>query len=126
MKSKREIEDGLAQFYGTDQYHRLSPLHGKLVCTDGVAWLAEAAGAYWLIDAIASWQPTALKDPMLREIQFWRLKRDGAGARLACLRDSNDEAFAQEIEFTDFPLDEIELFACQCDPYIVLMLRTEY
>jgi len=52
--NKLELQKGLAGFSGTEAYHRLSPLHGKLVCTDGVKYLADKAGAFWLIDAIAS------------------------------------------------------------------------
>ena len=70
MKSIAEIQNGLAQMTGTEQYHKLSPLHGRMVCTDGVAWLAENAGehgAHWLIDIIASYQPQCARDKMLRD-----------------------------------------------------------
>ena len=134
--SASEIEHGLSQFGGSEEYHRLSPLHGKLVATDGVAWLAEKADAYWLVDAIAAWQPTAQKDEMLRNFQLWTLTKNRAdhqhpqGARLTCWRDTDNEAFHRDMEFTDFPLDGIRLYACSGEyggrPVIILMLTGEY
>lgn len=111
MKSPCEITEGFAQFCGTEAYTRLSPLHGRLLCTDGVVWLAENADAFWLIDAIASHQPRCMKDEPLREIQFWTLKvAANKSAVLSCKRDEGDIAFTQKIKFTDFPLKEVELW----------------
>jgi hypothetical protein len=119
MKTAQEIQNGLAQFYGTEHYHRLSPLHGKLVCTDGVAWLAENAGAFWLIDIIASYQARCMKDEMLRDMQFWTLtvhrpplekRGNRIMATVICERDTGDVAIKQEIPYTDFPLPEIKFY----------------
>ncbi|MCK9598089.1 MAG: hypothetical protein M0R06_03545 [Sphaerochaeta sp.] len=52
--SKEELEAGLAQFYGSEQWYKAS--FGGVVYTDGVKYLADHAGAYWLIDAVASYQ----------------------------------------------------------------------
>ena len=41
----------LALFTGTQHYYRLARKH---LLTDGTKYLADAAGAYWLMDAIAS------------------------------------------------------------------------
>ena len=116
-----EIKNGLAHFTGSELFHK----HwlGRFVYTDGVEYLAEKCGAYWLLDAIASWQPTALKDDKLREIQFWRLAvKPDHTAVLYCERDTNDVAFKQDIPFTDFPLDEIKLYLSNS----VLLLPSEY
>ena len=62
-------EGDLAQFIGTSQYYR----HNLgLLYTDGVKYVADRGGAYWLIDAIASWQidPRIRNDEMLQNIQF--------------------------------------------------------
>ncbi len=105
-----ELTTALAGFTGTEQYHR----HWTgLLYTDGVAFLAENAGngAYWLLDAIASYQPECRKDATLREMQFWTLMvKDSKNAVLLCERDKGDVAFTQTIEFTDFPLPEIKLW----------------
>ena len=109
MLTKDELEAGLAQCTGSEQYHR----HWLklLKYTDGVYWLAENAGAHWLIDAIASHQPDAAKNPRLREFQLWRLSvRADHTARLECLEDTDLVRITQEIEYTDFPLTEIKLY----------------
>ena len=45
--------------------------------TDGVAFLAGHAGAYWLLDHIAARQKLARKDRMLRDAQVWTLRMTG-------------------------------------------------
>jgi hypothetical protein len=104
---RAEIEFGLRNFIGGET---LYPHPLGLHYTEGVHFLAEAAGALWLIDLIASWQPKAMKDPMLREFQLWKLVVTGTKAAAICLRDLGDEAFRQEVEYTDFPLPEISLY----------------
>lgn len=108
IMSAAELQRSLSQFIGTSQYHR--HWSGVLVFTDGVHFLAENAGAYWFLDLIASWQKRAMKDRMLREFQIWELRVKRPVAIAVCLRDSDDEAFRQEIPFTDFPLDFMKLY----------------
>ncbi len=124
-----QIHQRLTHFTGTTTYVR--HWTGALLYTEGVQWLAEKAGAYWLIDAIASWQPECRKHPMLREMQFWRLNVNQAdnSAGLECFPDDGHPAHVrQEIEFTDFPLAEIKLWAAAGGPggRMVLMLPGEY
>jgi len=107
--SPQEIEDGLRQFTGGDTIYK----HWLgITYTEGVKWLADKAGAFWLIDAIASWQVEARKDAMLRDFQMWVLmvNLDTHSAALSCCRDAGDVAFMQEIEWTDFPLKEIKFY----------------
>ena len=100
-----EIEAALAQCSGSENYHYNAITHAaSMVYTDGVKTLAEMAGAYWLIDAIASHQPEALKDKMLLEMQFWTLTVKDGSAVLMCERDTGDIAITQDIPYTDFPL----------------------
>ena len=112
----------LEQFIGSETFYR----HWLgIVYTEGVKYLAEEAGAYWLIDAIASWQtsPKIKRDPMLQRIQFWRLRVNPDNtAVLTCERDSDDIALTQKIKFTDFPLESITLYLSDR----VLMLPSEY
>ena len=123
------LKDALDQFIGTEAYHRLSPLHGDLVATDGVKYLCEAAECFWLLDAIASHQPRARKDPRLREIQFWTLTvNKDRTARLHVDRDTDDCAFAQLIEYSDFPLESVRIFVAPggtANTYVA-MLPGEY
>jgi len=119
---KSLTEADLAQFTGTSTYHQ----HSRgIQYTDGVHYLAEQGGAFWLIDAIASWQidPQVNQDPMLQEIQFWKLTvNNDQSALLICERDKGDVAVSQTISFTDFPLREITLYFQQG----VILLPSEY
>jgi hypothetical protein len=116
-----ELRAALSSFIGTTAYYE----HWTrvVVYTDGVKFLAESAGAYWLIDAIALAQPRALRDGCLREFQLWELFiREDRSATLVCSRDSDDEAFRREIEFSDFPMDYVKLYVEQG----VVLLPTEH
>jgi len=115
-------ETDLTQFTGTSQWYKH---HLGLLYTDGVRYLAEQGGAYWLLDAIASWQlqPVVQQDQLLQSIQFWKLTvNEDCSARLICERDQGDVAITQDIPFTDFPLREVRLY-CQQG---VLLLPSEY
>jgi hypothetical protein len=105
-----EIIAELRNFYGTTQYHRWSAIFQQMVITDGVLFLAQTTKCFWLLDMIASLQPRALQDPSLQNIQFWTLKVKDRQATLVCERDLDDPAFEQKVEFTDFPLPEIQLW----------------
>jgi len=112
-----ELEQGLAQCYGSEQYHKFSVL-SPLKITDGVKYLCDKAGAYWLLDIIASYQPQCMKDEMLRYYQIWKLNiKDGEG-RVTCERDTGDIAITQPISYTDFPLDFIKLI---CTNGVILL-----
>jgi hypothetical protein len=131
MKTKEEIEAGLAGFYGTEQYHRFSILFKNHVMTDGVKWLCESASCFWILDAIASHHASCMKDPkgMLQDAQFWTLKlnKTGRGAKLICERDTGDVYLTQKIPYTDFPLPEIKLYCNRADENLwCLLLPSEY
>ena len=127
MLTASEIKSGLVQFYGTENYHRWSPLFSGHLLTDGVNWLCENADCFWLVDAIASYHAEAMKDEMMRDMQFWTLKVKDGKATLIGERDTGNVAFTQEIPFTDFPLDEIKIWVSRADPTnMVLMLCGEY
>jgi hypothetical protein len=110
----------LNQFTGSTEFYR----HWlKGFCyTEGVRFLAEHARCYWLIDLIASLQVRALKDAWLREFQLWELFVKDGSAILACSRDSDDVAFRQTIEATDFPITYVHLYV----EGGVLMLPSEH
>lgn len=115
-------EASLVQFIGSETFYQHS---FGIRYTEGVKYMADHGGAYWLIDAIASWQsdPQVCNDQMLQEIQFWKLTvNEDRSATLTCERDEGDIAITQEIPFTDFPLREIRLY---CQQGIVL-LPSEY
>lgn len=119
-------QSDLDQFIGSEVFYR--HVFGGLIFTEGVKFLADEGGAYWLIDAIASYQNTKqiVQDPMLRDFQIWNLTRkDDNSAVLTCKKDSNYEpAIVQNIPWTDFPLEKIDLWA-ERGEHMTLMLPSE-
>src|SRR5690348_16493670 len=89
----------LNQFTGTENYYR-QPLHGRLAYSDGVKFLAENGGAYWLIDLIASYQPMLAKhrDHRLHDLQFWALTVNGdRSATVTCVADTDEPPAVQQV-----------------------------
>lgn len=119
--SKTLCQADLMQFIGTECYYR-HPLFSRYVYTDGVQYVAETGGAYWLIEAVFSWQT----EPKVKnqEFQLWVLTVDEAtqSAVLTASNGNRKQMVRQEIEFTDFPLPEIKLYL----HHNVLMLTSEY
>lgn len=115
------LEADLAQFCGTDNWWR--HWTGRITYTDGVKFLAEKSGAYWLIDLVASYQTPRLRR---EEFQIWTLTVDreqSPPAVATCQSDTDKPLLVrQEIEHTDFPLAAITLWLVKG----VLMLPNEY
>lgn len=132
MIDTAKLQSDLMQFTGSMTFYR----HGlmkSLVYTEGVQFLAQNAECYWLIDAIASYQPQCRKDPSLREFQVWTLKKKSDYSFvLLGERDTNDpNAIIQEIEHSDFPLQEIKFFVSYGEdadekPYWTIYLPSEH
>ena len=122
--------ENLGQFIGTENYWT-NPMY-PFKYTDGVKYVAENGQAYWLLDAIASWQleSKVKRDKALGEYQFWTLTvGDDRSAILTCERDKGDVVVEQEIPFTDFPLQKLRLYLVGMNWYRdggVLMLPSEY
>lgn len=125
-------ENDLGNFYGTENWHRWSPLVPNMLLTDGALFVAEhggQSGSFWLMDAIASHQPRALKNPRLRDFQVWILKvNPDKSAVLTCQSDSGVPPFiTQNIEYTDFDLKEIKLWVEPMDEKrMVILLPSEH
>ena len=110
----------LSYFTGTTAYYRIGKRH---LLTDGTKYLAEAAGAFWLMDAAASHL-----DEIGTDDWFVLIKLHVKDSRAVMIyEDGNGKEHArQEIEYTDFPLSEIVLYACWHFEHWVLMLPSEY
>lgn len=108
MKTKETILDIINHATGTENYYRYSPIPGFPVITDGVFMLAEAAGCYWLLEVIGSYQSNCKLD---KSFQMWRLIVDTENES-AVVQGYNDETLivTQEIPYTDFPLKELTLY----------------
>jgi len=120
-----DLEQTLSRFMGTEAYHRFNPLYKTIVLTDGAKYLAEKAGAFWLMDAIASHQA----NPKVKAegFQAWTLQVDESKSALLICDDGNGRVVAtQAIEFTDFPLQKYSVWAIPQDDLLVILLPSEY
>lgn len=111
----------MANFTGTETWFR----HGlarRILYTEGVRYVAETAGAYWLLDEVAFNQtrPKLRREPF----QVWTLTRNktGNGAMLRCADGNKAALFSKRIEYTDFPEPEITLWLTDN----VILLPSEY
>lgn len=124
-----------AAAHGSDMFYR----HwlGRLIYTAGVQAVAEAAGAYWLIDTVASTLP--LPRVRAERFQVWVLEVD-TEARQGVVRMGGDRvdgklvrtassrrgpAYVQTLPYTDFPLPEFTLYCEWNGETWVLMLPGE-
>jgi hypothetical protein len=122
------LEQDLAHFTGTQTWYR----HGMfrtVLHTDGVQFLAEQAGAHWLVDIIAIAQRHA---PRVRAepFQVWTLSRPKKQPSNKCTVAAEDgngkRLYLQRIPFTDFPLQGITLYCAEGEGHRVIMLPSEY
>ena len=93
--------------------------------------------AFWLVDAVASYQGE--KVLARHPFQVWKLivteSDDGSrSARLVCTNGNNEKPIVeQEIEYTDFQLDEVQMYA-SVEPVdetgrnkrVIILLPSEY
>jgi len=130
---KQEITlDGLRKFTGDTERYR-HPLNRMVIYTPGVQFLAEQAGAYWLIDVIASYlTPKVLgrhakEDSRILDLHFWRLDvLDGKGLVTAFVDKGYRPFITQEIQFTDFPLETVDIWAGYDGDHWTLYLPSEH
>ena len=117
MNANALDQASLKQFTGTTEYFR--HLSGYLY-TEGVAYVAQTSGAYWLIDKIA-W--TTAGKPCLQKFGNWKLTvHNDRSATLTCEDGDKRELYREMIEYTDFPLRQIEIWLINH----VLLLPSEY
>ena len=117
-------ESDLAQFCGSAEFYQ--HWTKRLVYTEGVQYMAERGGAYWLIDAVASYQSDqriASRQDLV-DFQQWQLAVAQDKSAVLTMRGDSDQpaVITQEIPFTDFPLAQIKVYVCNG----TLMLPSEY
>ena len=119
--TKTLLESDFKQFTGSEHWYR----HGlvrNVLFTDGAKHVADAGGAYWLIDEIALAQ-RFVKTVAAEEFQVWKLAVcPDASATLTCEDGNGNTVSRKIIEFTDFPLKEVTLW---CTDNTIL-LPSEY
>ena len=121
MTTKTLTKAELKHFTGSETWWR-HPIVRDILFTDGAKHVADAAGAYWLLDEIALAQRYE-KKVAAQEFQLWTLKvKDDRTAKLTCENGNGSAVYAKPIEFTDFPLDEISLYFCNN----TILLPSEY
>ena len=114
-------EADLRQFTGTKQWHRHA-LVRTLLYTDGVQYVAEKGGAYWLLDDIAFAQRRHER-VAAEAFQLWKLRvHPDRTATLTCEDGNGHAVFTKALPFTDFPLAEITLYCT----HGVILLPSEY
>ena len=115
-----ELQANLTQFTGTERYYRIAP---KFLITDGVKYLADSAGCYWLLDAAVSHLIQLGTADWFVLVRL--LVQDGAA--VLTLEDGNGRVHRkQTIPYTDFPAPQQTLYACWDGQHWVLMLTGEY
>ncbi len=115
METRTLTQADLDQFISTEQYYQHWMKQIKF--TDGVKYMVEAGGAFWLIDVIASYRR---KEPF----QIWELKVKPDKSCVVTMREDTGQPtkVRQKILYTDFPLETIKLYLIDG----VLLLPSEY
>ena len=120
--SPAELLNHLAQCSGTENYHRTHP---DLLATDGAKYLADAAGAYWLLDIVWS-----VLRRITDEFAVLELTLEAGSSRAEVLihegREPRTVYHRQAIPYTDFPLSSVKLYIQENGLERVVMLPSEY
>jgi len=119
-----ELNQKLSGFTGTINWYR--HWTNLLSYTDGVMTLAESVGAFWLIDAIASWQIKPKVDQC--DFQVWTLTvKDDQTAALQMQEDTGlQPVVTQQLVYTDFPVGVFKLWVEGTGRERVLLLPSEH
>ena len=99
----------LRQFTGTEFWYRHWFVR-QLLFTDGAEYVADSAGAYWLIDEIAFAQKG---EPAVaaEAFQVWKLTvKPDRTATLDCEDGNGRTVYRKDLTFSDFPVPGVELW----------------
>jgi len=120
MSAKKLTTNDLAHFTGSEVWFRHKLVPG-VIYTQGVQYLAEHGGAYWLLDKIASLQLE--RRIRAEEFQSWTLVVNPDGSGTVEAEDGNGNVLHSEfIRSTDFPLDRITVWV----EHGVMLLPSEH
>jgi hypothetical protein len=110
----------LHQFTGSEHWYQ----HGlvrSITYTDGAKYVADEAGAYWLLDEIALAQKFN-RGVKAEPFQVWKLAVKEQQGVLTCDDGNDNVVYTKQIPFTDFPLPEIKFYFTDN----VILLPSEY
>jgi hypothetical protein len=99
----------LAQFKGVEERYRHA-ISDNVLFSNGVMYLADRTGAYWLLDEIALIQ---LFDERVsaEAFQVWRLKVNAdCTGQFGCEDGNGNAVYMRALPFTDFPGEGIILW----------------
>jgi hypothetical protein len=118
--ARKQLKRDLDGFYATGEWHHHRCFaRYPVFLTDGALYLAEHGGAgattaYWLMDVIASYQGEK-QMKRIENPQLWKIECFGEGSKRSCVvsygKNPNKSIIKQEIEWTNFLLNEYELYA---------------
>ncbi len=124
--------DNLRMFSG-DLARFRHPFVRRVIYTPGVRFVAEQGGAYWLIDELAfaiadvAFTRACKRDPRIQDLHFWKLRVNNNSARLTARAESGERPFfTKKIDYTDFPLDHIDIWAAYDGEHWTLYLPSEH
>jgi len=128
------VRDYARQTIGSENMHR-DPLHPRgFQYTDGIEFVAETCGAYWLIDLVASHQPKICrKHPCEASFQVWVVRplKTKEGFSAECWSDTPDHPESkrlayQSFGYSDFPRELMPFeFWVEWVEYGTMMLKEE-
>ena len=108
----QQIQADLAYFKGTTIYYKhMLPGKPRILITEGCNYVRQKCHAYWLFDAILSYQ----EDNKLKDVRFqiWELQLQEKDLTwlLTCKVDKGQPPIIkQEIPYSDFPLQKITIW----------------
>ena len=111
----------LTQFTGTENWYRHA-LNRAVLFTDGAKHVADAGGAYWLLDEIAlaqRYEQAVAAQPF----QCWKLavNPDHTGD-LVCEDGNGNAVYRKALDYTDFPATGVTLWVTDN----TILLPSEY
>ena len=120
-----ELQTQLAHFHGSQTWTR-HPFNRSFLYTEGVEHVADQAGAYWLLDIIA----TEIAGTVINDHEYFgvvTLAVEGQKALLAVFDDlPGRKLYTRPIEYTDFPEGLWKFYLVYDGEHCVLMVPSEY
>lgn len=101
MTEPDQLRHELRYFTGTENWYRCAA-NPNIIYTDGVKFFVDEAGAYWLLDILAT-QPEILSTMREGFASISLFVRPGNTASLICDDGNGNVTYQREIEYTDCP-----------------------
>jgi hypothetical protein len=106
-----EIRAGLEQFCGSPEVYRFSGLLPDVAVTEGVKYLADTAGAYWLLTDIGFEIMCNPSKYFNTDKVAWQLKVNDRAGVLTALDYRGREITSKAYSYTSFPLEKITIMS---------------